>query len=924
VLSVVLTALGALAFAPSAFAATTYTVNNTGDASGDTCLGGADPCSLRSAIEQADANAGADTINFDATTFNGTAASSTIEMNISSPMLVTEAVTIDGTNGGTNICVTGSIPKPCAGVDASAGENTAISIQPSSSNVAIDGIAFTGFQGSAIQSQGSGTSVTHSWFGLKLDGTTLTPNDAGVGFIAGASGTIANNVFPKSGETGVTLFNDSGSTVKGNYFGAMPDGTPVTDPGSHGITINSSDDNTIGGSPITAGHCDGDCNLIIGYGGDGIQFADDINPSDGNNVYGNFIGLELNGTTGQGNGDAGVSAFDSTNTTIGGTGKPNYIDDNGSHGVAAEGGSSLNVSDNYIGLSADGTASIPNRSSGPSGLGIRADMSGDVIVGNRLGGNGITVGGNATVTGNVIGVGPSGQAFTVNEAGLFVDGDGGTIGGTNPGDGNTIGNVNNFSNSSSETGALVLESGASNNTILGNYIGTTSTGIAAPNIGEGIRLAGANDANNTIGGATAESENVISNSSKDAIKESGPGTGNRFLRNVGKNNGSTANDLFVDLGNDGPGNPVLPNGGIEAPAGLSVTSTSISGTALPDARVRAYATYTSQGNVRSFLDATVANHITGAWTINFPSPLPNGSCVTANQTADVTDNSSEMATALAVGGGSCVVPPSSSIDSGPADGSTITNRTPTFGFISEAGATLQCKIDSGAFTACSSPFTTPVLTDGQHTFTERAVLSTNPLVNPALLPELGVQNSRTFTVDTTGPTAAITSGPGAGTTIGSTTATFGYTTQPLESSATFQCKLDAGAFSPCGGSKTLTALGQGAHTFSVRAVDTLGNIGAVAARSFRVDTTPPTAKVGKVKVKGRTAKISFSGTDPAGAAAPKLTFKCKLDKGKLKPCRSPKTYKKLKPGKHKVFVQATDSVGNVGKTAKKSFKIKKG
>ncbi|HEX7279269.1 MAG TPA: right-handed parallel beta-helix repeat-containing protein [Solirubrobacterales bacterium] len=50
-------------------------------------------------------------------------------------------------------------------------------------------------------------------------------------------------------------------------------------------------------------------------------------------------------------------------------------------------------------------------------------------------------------------------------------------------------------------------------------------------------------------------------------------------------------------------------------------------------------------------------------------------------------------------------------------------------------------------------------------------------------------------------------------------------------------------------------------------------------------------------------------------------FQCKLDKGKFKNCKSPKTYKKLKPGKHVFRVRAVDKAGNVGKAAKRKFTV---
>jgi hypothetical protein len=54
--------------------------------------------------------------------------------------------------------------------------------------------------------------------------------------------------------------------------------------------------------------------------------------------------------------------------------------------------------------------------------------------------------------------------------------------------------------------------------------------------------------------------------------------------------------------------------------------------------------------------------------------------------------------------------------------------------------------------------------------------------------------------------------------------------------------------------------------------------------------------------------------------APGATFKCKLDKGAFKPCRSPKTYK-VKPGKHVFKVEAIDVAGADKTPATYRFKV---
>jgi hypothetical protein len=85
------------------------------------------------------------------------------------------------------------------------------------------------------------------------------------------------------------------------------------------------------------------------------------------------------------------------------------------------------------------------------------------------------------------------------------------------------------------------------------------------------------------------------------------------------------------------------------------------------------------------------------------------------------------------------------------------------------------------------------------------------------------------------------------------------------------------------------------------------------------DKTPPDTKIVKgppKKTHKTTAKFKFTATE-AGS-----TFQCKMDRKPLKPCSSPKKYKKLKPGKHVFQVRAIDSSGNVDPTpAKRKFTV---
>jgi CSLREA domain-containing protein len=85
------------------------------------------------------------------------------------------------------------------------------------------------------------------------------------------------------------------------------------------------------------------------------------------------------------------------------------------------------------------------------------------------------------------------------------------------------------------------------------------------------------------------------------------------------------------------------------------------------------------------------------------------------------------------------------------------------------------------------------------------------------------------------------------------------------------------------------------------------------------DSTAPQTKILKAIFKGPTAKFKFSSTEKGS------TFQCKLDKKRVKKCKSPKKYKGLKPGKHVFKVWATDAAGNKDPSpAKRKFKTVSG
>src|SRR5262249_52421709 len=370
------------------------------------------------------------------------------------------------------------------------------------------------------------------------------------------------------------------------------------------------------------------------------------------------------------------------------------------------------------------------------------------------------------MTGNELGTGSATPRF--KNTALQINGNNNTIGGTGAGDANVIGDAD--SGVGTAPGVLVNGfGGASNNSIIGNFIGTDSGGSDRGNEYAGTRSQGP-AAQNKVGGDTAAEENVISNSGTDAIEFAGSATpaGNLIARNRGSNNGSGPGDLFVDIAADGPGKPNGPYPGGSAQTGIgaptitgSPTSESVSGTAVQNADVRVYRTQAADGanpnDLTALVGKTTANG-SGNWTLTCPSAgctseMPGSGRVTANQT-DAGNNSSEFSPAAAY----TAVIPDTSITSSPAEGSTINDATPTFGFSSnESSVSFQCKIDGGAFAGCAASHTSSALSDGAHTLQVRAVdTAGNQDPTPA---------SRTFTVDvppppdTTAPDTTIVNGP---------------------------------------------------------------------------------------------------------------------------------------------------------------------
>ncbi len=121
--------------------------------------------------------------------------------------------------------------------------------------------------------------------------------------------------------------------------------------------------------------------------------------------------------------------------------------------------------------------------------------------------------------------------------------------------------------------------------------------------------------------------------------------------------------------------------------------------------------------------------------------------------------------------------------------------------------------------------------------------------------------------DQTPPQTTISSGPSGSVPNGQ--ATFAFTSS--ESGSTFQCSLDAAAYTACASPKAYSGLAKGSHTFKVRAVDTSGNVDPTPATRTWTAAGDPTPAVmiadnqnRRILVTDYSGKVLWSYDNPTG------------------------------------------------------------
>ena len=208
--------------------------------------------------------------------------------------------------------------------------------------IIIDGTTQTGFSGvPLIELSGFGT--VESQNGLSL---------------TGGSSTVRGLIINQFGGSGISISNNGGNTIEGNYIGTNTLGQIAQPNAENGIVISNSSNNIIGGTTASAR------NVISGNLTHGVLIIGSV--ATGNHVRGNFIGTNVSGTVPVGNASDGVSIITSPGNTVGGTlpGMRNVISGNMGKGIGIQftGASGNVVQGNFIGTDVNGTGDLGTRS----------------------------------------------------------------------------------------------------------------------------------------------------------------------------------------------------------------------------------------------------------------------------------------------------------------------------------------------------------------------------------------------------------------------------------------------------------------------------------------------------------------------------------------------------------------------------------
>lgn len=498
-------------------------------------------CTLRAAVQEANAIAGPDTI---------------IVTNSASPCQLTFGP-VALTDNSTHVIGDGSLPQ----IDGLNNFYEAASLVVSADGCRISGLWFRRSRGDAVRIEGGNNVIggpeptdrvvftangldgntsaavhlsggdahlnqIHNCFvGVYGNGMTTDGNALGVVVSGGAYNNLIGDTLTGpgcviSGNNGFGIWITDkayGTIVSNCLIGVRADGVSPAENGSDGVRIDGgARKNRVGSDDPSVR------NVISCNAGSGVTIEGVL--AEQNRILGCYIGLDITGLVTLGNRGNGVVIAGARGNIVGGDAsyQRNLISANDASGVLISGANARDniVTGNYIGLDPDGRRSFGNGRVSGHGVMITDGAShntiGSGVMGNTISGQpsfGILIE-NAhfnDVIGNQIGCNPAATYSIPNGAGVVLQGgsSGNIIGGNSPDQRNILsGNWGDIFPLG--CGVILLDAGTTENAIQGNFIGTDSSGArSVPNRESGV-LIGAGASHNLIGGSLPGQGNVIS------------------------------------------------------------------------------------------------------------------------------------------------------------------------------------------------------------------------------------------------------------------------------------------------------------------------------------------------------------------------------------------------------------------------------
>jgi CSLREA domain-containing protein len=319
------------------------TVNSTGDGAdfnpGDgVCADINCDCTLRAAIQEANALSGHDTICFNI----AGAGPHTIAPLSQLPQIV-DQLTIDGYSQAGAVEATATLPATLqivlSGASLGAAASGIIINHSNASNSVIKGLTVNNFNSNVASGiyilWGDSIRIEGNHIGTDATGMVAAPNKFGIQVYIFATNTIIGgslpaqrNVISGNSDQGVRVLNGFTHVIN-NYIGAAADGMTDLGNSGHGVFFDSADglilDNVISGNSIFGIHLDG-------------PYANNTTPHV--TIQGNLIGIARDTTTALGNSWGGINVQgDVYDVLIGGSapGDPNIIANNNQQGIVVKG-----------------------------------------------------------------------------------------------------------------------------------------------------------------------------------------------------------------------------------------------------------------------------------------------------------------------------------------------------------------------------------------------------------------------------------------------------------------------------------------------------------------------------------------------------------------------------------------------------------